>query len=266
MGADPSAPRPSRSLASIAKGLRTSYPEIVRQLGQQELPAAQYDIATQEAIAPREQALAAGLYGQYAPQYAQTGSNIDLGAIQGAGGQAVRAADTLQRGIEPEYFASRAAASQKLQDLLGGMDPNRLTEPEREEVARGLARSNYTSGELSAPSNQGAINAAQTFGSALTAKRNNVANAINTAAQALPQFRTGTDAFAQATGGARFGAQNASNAPAFTGQSQQSGQILGQGALGLTGQLQTLRAQLQAQRRDEIDRTNEAFNAVGSII
>jgi hypothetical protein len=237
-------------------------------LGQQELPAAQYDLATQQAIAPQEQALAYGLNSEYAPKYAQLGSTTDLNAIQGAGGQGVLAANKLQQQIDPEYFQGRAAANDKLQALLSGQDPNRLTGAEREDVARGLARSGYQSGELNTPSNQGAIEAAGVYGSALNAKRNNVANAINTATGALPQFRTGTDAFAQATSGARFGQtpfQGGQNT-AVSGQSQQAGQQLGQNVLGLTGSLQQLRMQLDAQRRDKIDRTNEAFGAVGSIV
>jgi hypothetical protein len=233
------------------------------------LPQAQYDIGTQEAIAPREQELAAQLFRKYTPQYAEVGQNVDLQALRGAGGQAVREGNALQQEIDPEFYASRAATSGKLRDLLGGMDPNRLTTAEREEVARGLARTQYGSGELAVPSNQGAIEAAQTFGSALTNKRNAVANAIDTATRAIPSFRTGVDAFQQGTSGARFGVNPFAGGQtnALPGGSQVAGQQAGQAALGLTGSLQQLRAQLQAQRRDELDRTNETFSGtLGSIL
>ena len=257
---DPKTPRISRQLASIARGLKENYPSIVKSLGEGVAPTARYNQATQEEIAPREQALSSGLYNQYAPEYARTGAGIDLSSIQGKGGEAVRASDTLDRSINPEYFASREASSNKLGQLLGGIDPNRLTGTELENTARGLSRSGLRSGETNVPSNQGAINAALTYGNALNQKRNTVANAINTATSAIPTFR-GNDVFGQATGGARSGANVFAGGQGFGGTSSQAGQEGGQGLLGLTGGLQSLRAQLAANRRDALDRTNETLSA-----
>lgn len=259
MGKDPKAPTARRQLANIAKGLRESYPGIVRSLGEQTLPSARYEQGAREEIAPREQALSSRLFSQYAPEYARTGAGIDLSAIQGAGGQSVLAADVLDRSIDPEYYAARAGSAQKLAQLLGGIDPNRLTGAEREDVARGLARSRPS--EIGVPSNQGAIEAALTYGSALNQKRNTVANAINTASGAIPGLRSGKDVFGQATQGARFGVNPFSSGQGFGGTAGQAGQEGGQNVLGITGGLQSLRAQLNAQRRDTLDRTNETFSS-----
>lgn len=255
MSGDKSGPRPSRSLRSVRKGLEREYPGIVKALGQQATPMAQYEMSAQEAVAPREQALNARLFEQYAPRYAEAQSASELGAIRGSGGQAVRESEALSREIDPEYYATRSGAADKLSQLLGGMDPNRLTGAERENTARGLARSNYQNGELNAPSNQGAIDAALTYGSALNQKRNTVANTINSAVGALPSFKGNTNVFDQATG--KSGSQafqsqfgQAPNASVATGQANQ-------GALGLTGGFQTLRANIAAGARDTLDRYNE---------
>ncbi len=255
MAADTSGPRPSKSLRSVRKGLEREYPGIVTALGQQATPMAEYEMTAQEAVAPREQELNASLFEQFAPRYAEGQAAAELGAIRGSGGQAVRESEALSREIDPEYYNTRAGAASKLSQLLGGLDPNQLTGAERENTARGLARSNYQNGELNAPSNQGAIDAALTYGSALNQKRNTVSNAINSAVGALPSFKANNNTFDQATG--RSGSQafqsqfgQAPNASVATGQANQ-------GALGLTGGFQNLRANIAANHRDSLDRYNE---------
>jgi hypothetical protein len=260
MGNDAGAPRPSRSLASIAKGLRLNYPSIVQSLGQQVLPQAEYEQAAQEAIAPREAALNAGIYSQFAPVYSQAAAGADLAALEGSGGQSVRAADALSRSIDPEYYASRTATADKLGALLGGMDPNSLTGSELENVARGIARTNPNA--VGVPSNTSAIRNALTFGNALTQKRNSVSQAIAAASQVLPQFRSGVDVFGQATGRAgtsAFGGGFNTNASSV-GNAQQGGQ----NAFNQTTGLQQLRAQLQSQARDSLDRANETIGSLPS--
>lgn len=250
---DPAQPRISTQLKQIAGAITKHYPTLVDALGSQNQKVAEGEQKTREAIAPREQALSAGLYKQYAPQYGQVGSGVDLAALSGAGGQSVLAADQLGRQIDPEYYASREASSSKLAQLLGGMNPNELTGAERENTARGLARSGYQSGETNAPSNQGAINAAMTYGSALDTKRSGVANAINTATAAIPTFKSGKDAFTQATGGARDATRVFGGATDFGGNSSESGSKMAENVLGVTSGINTQKRQLDSQRRTGLD-------------
>jgi hypothetical protein len=250
---DPKQPRVSAQLGSIVKGLEKNYPQLVNALGSQNQKVAEQGQTTREAIAPREQALSAGLYRQYAPQYGEVGSGVDLAALSGAGGQSVLAADRLDRQIDPEYYGARQASSSKLAQLLGGMNPNELTGAERENTARGLARSNYQSGETNSPSNQGAINAALTYGSALDTKRSGVANAINTATAAIPSFKSGKDAFTQATGGAREANKVFGGATDFGGNSSEAGDKMAENVLGVTSGINTQKQQLDSQRRTGLD-------------
>ena len=264
MSADSKIPHVSTQLKSIVSGLAKQYPQLVQVLGAQNLAIAENEQNTREAIAPREQALSAGLYKQYAPQYGEVGSGVDLAALNGAGGQSVMASDALDRAIDPEYFASRDASSSKLGQLLSGMNPNELTGAERENIARGLARSGYRSGELNSPSNQGAINAALTYGSALDTKRSGVANAINTATAAIPTFKSGRDTFTQATSGARESNKVFGGATDFGGNSAAAGAKSGEDALGVTAGINTQKRQLNTQRRTSLDNTMAVVDSVGS--
>lgn len=265
MGADKSVMRPSKSLLSVARGLRQNYPSIVQSIGEQVLPQAEYEQAAQEAIAPREAALNAQIYSQYAPIYSTAAAGADLAALQGAGGASVRAADTLSREIDPEYYATRTGTAEKLAALMGGMDPNSLTGAELENVARGLARSSAGRGQLGVPSNASAIRNALTYGSALDRKRSGVAQAIAAASGVLPQFRSGVDVFGQATGRAgtsAFGGGFNANTAA-TG----AGNQLGRDVLGQTSGFQQTRLQSQMQRRDSLDRYNETeLGGIGTIL
>lgn len=264
MSSDPKTPHISTQLKAIVGGLVKQFPQLTSILGSQNLAVAENEQATREAIAPREQALSAGLYKQYAPQYGEVGSGVDLAALNGAGGQSVLAADKLDRTIDPEYYASRNASSSKLGQLLSGMDPNALTGAERENTARGLARSGYQNGELNTPSNQGAINAALTYGSALDTKRSGVANAINTATAAIPTFKSGKDVFNQATGGARESNKVFGGATDFGGDSAAAGAQQASEALGVTAAINTQKRQIQSQRRDSVDRVNEGLSSIPS--
>lgn len=251
-----------KSLRKIATQLNNYYPKIVTALGNQILPASQYEQNAQNVIAPQQEALNAKLYAENAPIYSNAAANADLSAIQGAGGQAVREADKLSRQIDPEYYSTRDATSEKLKALLSGMDPNKLTGAESETVSRGLARYGANTGTLNTPTSGSAIKAALEYGSALQQKRNTVSNAVGTATAALPTFRSGIDAFGQATGRAgtsAFGGGFNTNA-ASVGNAQAQGT----GTLGITSQLEQLRQQLQSQRRHYTDFVNQSYTAAGS--
>jgi hypothetical protein len=263
MGADPNQPHVNTQFSVIVKALREQYPKLVEALTSQTKPIAESNVKTQESIAPREQALSSSLYNKYSPEYAKTGAENDLNSITGAGGKSVVAANDVNKAINPEYYAARAGSADKLGQLLSGIDPNRLTGAESENVARGLARTGYKSGELNTPSNQGAINAAQTYGSALNEKRNTVSNAINTATQALPSFNMGNDVFNQGTGGARSAVQGFTSGPGYAGTSPQASADLGKSALDVSSGLQAQRMGLKAQQRDYADRSAQF---VGSTI
>lgn len=155
---------------------------------------------------------------QTSPQYAQLAQDIarsnamsegqtQLDLLRGVGGENVREADKLAREIDPEFYSTRTATSGALNEQLQGG----LSGSEREEIQRYLNHQNNAAGTLTIPTNTSTVSNAMTFGKA---GRDRVSEAIGRATQALPTFRTGVDAFQQATG-------RPSNT---TGFQQQSGQ------------------------------------------
>lgn len=153
------------------------------------------------------------------PQYAGIQGAVDLGLLRGVGRDTALENLALQKEIDPQFFQAREAAMgplletlRKSQALIGGMDPNKLTGAELENVARGLNRVRGQTGDLTNPSNQGAISSALTFGDELSKKRSGVSAAIANvmgAIQGTGQFgqmsRSGInpmESVARATGGA----------------------------------------------------------------
>jgi hypothetical protein len=255
---DERADSPSKGLKDIATAYRNYMPMLGQMTRDQAVPFAQSELATQQATAPGLAKLNNDIFQQYAPQYAATEGKMEAERAAGGGAASARTADALNREFDPEYYSTRAASSDKLGQLLSGMDPNKLTGAEEANAERGLRSMNQASGQSSTPgSNTDAIRSALTFGGALDQKRNTVASAINTASQALPNFKSTGDTFSQITGrgqGTQFG-QNFAPAPST------SGSQFGQGILqGLQG-IQTNAAGINGNRRSVTDYVNSAYSS-----
>lgn len=285
MGEDPKAPKPYESASAAYQAYAQYLPQILYTTRQNLMPNALAEAQAKEAAAPREQALNAALYQQYAPlyaqqqaeqyakyapMYAQANAATERDVLAGPGGQSVLLADQLTRQIDPEYYATRELQANKLQQLLGGMDPNELSESEMSNIERGLARSNTQRGVANLPLGQNTLRAGMLYGNALDQKRSNVANAINTATQFLSPSRSGVDVFGQATGrqgtqalgswgtGQNVMGQNQN----FGGQGGQSAYQQGQNIWNTMAGFQTQRADINANRRDVMDRVAQGFGMI----
>lgn len=263
MGGDPAAPTTGESTEQVLQAYIKYLAPLTQQTNQQILPTEQALQDAKARIAPQEQQLNYDLYSKFGPQFANAAAGTELAAIQGKGGEAVREADRLNRSIDPEYYSGRAATGKSLSELLGGMDPNQLTDVEMANTERGLNRMNARGGNLNTPqSGSNTLRAALTFDDRLQQKRSNVAQAIAAASQALPTLRSGADTFSQATG--RAGTQAFQSGQSFTG-----GQGFGQNALQ-SGQAlqknlfdtQNNAANINANRRDTLDRVNENLSSL----
>lgn len=210
---------------------------------------------------PRLSAIGTQIQGQEAQGQAQN----ELNVVQGSGGDLARAGLNLNKEIDPEYYATRAAGAQKLQDLLGVQDPSRLTGSEMANVERGLNRTNNTNGVSNVPASSSAINNAMTFGSALDQKRNTLLNTINAVPQNLAAMKSGTDAFQVATGRPSYGSNPGIN-QFSTGQQGfgTTAATMGQGLLGEVGSNVRQNNQLTANARDTLDRVTQTMSAMPS--
>lgn len=117
-------------------------------------------------------------------------AGADVDALTWSGQDMAGRVKGIAKAVDPEYFDTRALQAKKLGQLLGGMDPNRLSGAERAEVSRSLGRQGVG---LGAGSPMDTIAAAMTFGSALDRKRAALGQALNSATAYLPASRMGYD-------------------------------------------------------------------------
>lgn len=232
--------------------------------------AAWQEFLAKQRVALPEAQLQADVYRQVAPELNRVGAEIDranqlaasqneLDLVNGTGGELVEGADRLQRLLDPEFYKNRSTISEGIEKLFAGMDPNSLTETERENVARGLARTNGSVPTSTATT----VENAMTFGNELTNKRNNFAAILAQAAQALPQTRSGIDAFNVAT--KRSVAGNTGGG-AFRGLNDNAGQTGMQASSQIMGQIGQL-AQTRAQKyKSGLTRAMEGVQGVTSSI
>lgn len=278
MGGDPAPMPTNESMAQIIDAVVKGLPSLAHVVSQELPKSEQAQIDVKKKIAPQEQQLSADLYRQFGPilnsigqdiyrqnQLAQTTTDSDI--LAGKGKDLAANALALQRSVDPEYFSTRAATAKSWQGLLDGLDPNTLSGGELASVERGLNRGNFNAGLSSAPSAQTGVRNALQFSDRLNQKRAMLSQALGNAPGIAQSTRSGLDPYAMATGkqaNQQFGAH------AFTGATPQG---FGQSTMGLTsgllgeaGQNQRQFNDIQANRRDSLDRFNESFSSVvGSL-
>lgn len=186
------------------------YPQLVRTVRQSLDDVATSSAQAQAAAGQINAQSALDLLRNYGPAMAQAGANIEgqnmqqslaneLAALQGPGRQLVTEAQNIARAYDPEYFNTRQALAGQLTNMVSEFDPNRLSATEREEIARGLNRTNAARGLDVSPSMMNTIENAMTFGNALAQRRNQAMNMAQTGAQLLPTLRSNVDPFMIAT-------------------------------------------------------------------
>src|SRR5216110_261408 len=200
---DAAAPKTNESMAAILQAYQQYLPDVLRSTATAMPEIAAGNVAAAEATADPLAKLQTQLYSTYGPQLAKVGAGIDLDTLKGAGGDIVRNVSALERERDPEYYQTRSLVNKGIGDVIGGMDPNRLSGSESSEIERGINRLNPS--QVPAPLNT--IQNAMTFGRGIADKQQRFEQAIGLAVGALPAFKSGGDILQQATGRAGGTAQ-----------------------------------------------------------
>lgn len=276
MGSDAPAPTATESTAEMMRAYTAGLPDLLNVTSQNILPVEKAMLEASQAVSPGYTKLQTDLYGTYGPELTRIGSELnrqnemaqiatDTGALAEANkaGGLLEQARAGQEKLDPEYYTSRALASSKLGDLLNSIDVNGLSGSERAEVSRSLARDNAATGNTD-PSSLSTVSNAMTFGSALDKKRNSLMNALNTASQLAPTFKSGQDAFQMTTG--RSGSANTGTGQ-FVGNTQTGGTTtaMGNSLLGQVGQANSNAMNINANRRDTLDRVSQVGSTIGNM-
>lgn len=231
MGGDPPAPSTQESMASILQAYQQNLPGLIKATVPGMTDIAQGNVAAAQATGDPYAQLQQHLLQTYGPALAATEKNID-------------------QSVNPEYYQTRSTISKGIQDLVGGMDPNKLSGSESAEVERGLNRLNPN--QVNSPIKT--VQNAATFGSALANKRAQFEQALGLATGALgPMTNQSVGQMAQTN---------------FLGANQgagQSGLQFGQGALNNATSLRQQQNDINAQRRDPLDRATQVLGSLPNI-
>ncbi len=282
MGSDPVAPAPTESTRQMLDAY-AAYLPILQGVNAQNLsPLANAQLKVSQDTSPAYAKLQQQLYDDYGPLMADTANRIqssqqkaqaqsDLDTLMGPGKQLISEAQKQQEQINPEYYKTREQMGGRLGDLLGSIDlSGKLSGGETEELSRAQARENSNRGIASAPSQTAAIQNALTFGNARTERQDKAKGQLGAALgvgnQFLPASQSGQDAFQIGAGrssmpnagDSKFQGVDKSGADNAIGQQNQ--------LLGITSGFQNKQMDINANRRDQLDRFNQTFSSiVGSL-
>ena len=231
----------------------------------------QATLKSSQQTSPQYAALQQQLLAQFGPQAgavgdlinrnsAMSGAQSDLGILNGPGEGIVRQGQDLARIADPEYYKNRELLSGGLEKLIGGQDPNVLTGGELTAATRGLNMIPGGVNPAGNPSMTTAIANAGVYGDALSQKRNQYSQALQTATGAAPALKSGTDTFQQALGRpstSNVGTGQFSSSP----QQNQAGAQFTQSALGGVTGIGAQTQQLAANRQTPLSVTGEAASS-----
>lgn len=278
-GGDPAAPTVGESTAQQLQALTANLPGLMQSVGGNILPYEQQLQTAQNTIAPQQAQLNADLFAKYGSQLNDIGNQLasstalsqaksTADVLNGPGQAALSAADAAQRKLDPEYYATRSLESGKIGDLLNSIDLNGLSGSERAEVERSNAQQDASRGIANSPSQTATVNNAMNFGSALQNKRNALSQAISTATGFLPNAQGPINAVATTTGKS----SNNAGVSQFSGVgTSQTGQLggatnsLASGLLGNVNNTATSSADINANRRDSLDRVTGVLGSLPSV-
>lgn len=251
-------PGTTESMDQVLQAYAQNLPKMATAIREQILPQEQAQLAASQAVSPGYTALQSDLYKQFAPGLAQTASDIerqtqlarssgDVQVMAGPGQQLIDLAIASSRKADPEFYRTRELEAEKFNQLMSNMDPSGLSGGERAEVSRGLAQGNSTSGNLGVPSNIKTVENVMTFGNALQAKQQALANVLNNVTGFLPASQSRFDPTAVALGRPSFAANLADTKFQGNTQTGANAMNLGSQVFGAAAAQQQQNQQLKAQ-------------------
>ncbi len=265
---DPKAQAVGSSLNEIGQGMYKTLPVYAQMQRDQVMPDSLKDLQVSKRVSPAYAQLMQDLYSKYAPQLAQTGAKVDaisrtgaadtdLAIFQNQGSELGRSGEALNRELNPEWYKQRENLSGGLDQLLGSLNLDNAN-PEAERLVN---QEMIRSGNIGSPTNAtNTVSNALSFGNERQKRRDALGQAIQIGVSAIPSMISSY--------GTGLAANTANKAPTNTGLSQFTGikdptkTSSAKDMLGAATGLQTTAMDINAQRRDWIDRTNEISDSL----
>lgn len=265
---DRPAPSTQESTADILKALTNNLPSLVSAYDQQAAPIANTELAVAQGVSPAYAELLNNLYKSYGPSLAQTGTQVeninrtgaaqtDLDILRGSGGDLAREAVKIDKELNPEYYATRQAEAGKLGDLLSSINLNNPN-PEAERLVN---QENIRSGTLNTPSTTNTVSNAISFGNEAQKRRDALTTALNAATNFLApsqgQFNPVVTALNRPSTNA-----GANQFAGVQNPTLGSSANIGSNFLGNISSLKGQENQINANRRDALDRVTQVMGSI----
>jgi hypothetical protein len=268
---DPPAPDAEESTADMLSAITANMPLLMQTYNAQVLPQAQAELAASQAISPAQNQLMLDLYKQFAPEFAKTGAEIDSAGrlataktdvelLKGSGADLARVYQTIDKELNPEYYSVRENAAGRLNEILG----ESINAPNIE-AERLINQEQARTGNAAAPSATNTVAAALDFGSARQGRINNLSNIIGQATGFMApasnqQFNPATTILNKPT--SNTGQNQFAGVKAPSNQAYSTGSDLMNSVSGF----QNNAMNINANRRDVLDRANEVTSSIGSVV
>ena len=200
------------STAEQLAALKANLPSLMKAYGDNILPYETAALEARKVIEPAEMQMILDNYKKYGKQFNEIGTETtirnarDLATAEsetlaGPGNKLIEQALASERLADPEYYRTRETVSTGLNDLIGQLTSSNDTVSE--EISRGLARSNPYD-----HSNTKIIANAMQFGNQGLQRQDMLSKALGQASNALPQLKSGVDAFQIGTGRTAYAMNN----------------------------------------------------------
>lgn len=280
MGSDPVAPNAQESLSGSMQAYIQNLPQFLQTTTGQIGPTEQALLDAAKRFSGPTNQLSLDQLKQFLPQFAevgnsllrnqaQSGANTAADLLGGAGRRIADSEMAIDKSINPEFYSTRSAAAGKLGELLNSINLGGLSGGERSEVERSLNQDNQRTGNTT-PSSLTTVSNAMNYGNALQGKRDALSNAINTATGFLPQSKVGFNPISDTL---NSGVANAAGNPGIAAFSPQSPSSfgsntfgLGQSVFGAATGFQQQANDINANRRDTLDRVSQVWGDVNGTI
>lgn len=274
--ADDKAPNPNTSVDLEGKAINAQLPGIIKAFGSQILPWEQSKLAATQAVSPAYSQLMTDLYKQYAPQLANTGNQIDTenrnsnatttaNILADQGAKAAGTYTSIDQANNPEYYKTRQLESDKLAQLLNSVNLNNAN-PEAE---RYINQENQRSGNVANSNATKTLSNALSFGNQMSNRQATLSNAIGQATQFLTPSKNQAASVGASVAGAPSTAGGAANSlTQFAGVTPTGSDTLatGNNVLGAASGAQLAAMNVNANRRDTLDRVNQVADSVSSNV
>lgn len=199
-------PKDSSNARELTSNLAAYYPQALAALQQSTPGLAQMLAEITGSLSPQEAENQTSIYEQFGPRINAAGSNIEnarmlaaregeLAALSGPGQGLIDQAVQGQQKVDPEFYKNQAMISEALQSFIKAGSPE-LSPTEMMQIQRGIG----ATGGMTTPSAMNTVKNAMTFGKAGTDKWTNFGNAVMGASSALPNLKSGINAFEVGTG------------------------------------------------------------------